>query len=466
MIECGVCFAYLNDKQILKQVKCPYCDANCCQVCFKKYLLMVTEQNCMNCKSILSDKFIETMLPKAFIDDKLTPHKKEVFIMQEKERLKLYEYLVPKYKRQKHDIQLMKKFSNEIRKLEFEHKKGKHSQQTLDAKKATLNTKIQKIILDGFHLSKDHIKIKRTVISGPKCPLASCKGHTILHDGNYLCQLCEKQVCKNCLTEIAKNHECNESDVLSLKLIMEDSKSCPGCGIMIFRSSGCPAMFCTNCNVSFNWNTLEIEEPSHNPHYYEWVNSKATDYEFLEMGEEDLLLADKSNMPEYELFSSLIPNYDTDMHLIACSIHRLGMEIGDLLNSAISNNESDTELLRVQYLSNEIVEDKFMKKIEILQKEADYYDHQRNSIGTVYRLITDKCWELICKIVSIEDFVETMIKLFDKYAKDQVETAIHYNKLCTQSNRTYGSYHKIKIKYIVHDELLQRIRGKTKKSKF
>ena len=55
-----------------------------------------------------------------------------------------------------------------------------------------------------------------------------------------------------------KEHKCNEDDINTAKLLKKDTKYCPKCNFGITKISGCDVMFCTQCNTSFNWKTMEI----------------------------------------------------------------------------------------------------------------------------------------------------------------------------------------------------------------
>jgi hypothetical protein len=101
-----------------------------------------------------------------------------------------------------------------------------------------------------------------------KCPSTGCKGFL---NTKWHCELCTKNICKDCNEEEVPGHECNPETVETVKLIRSDTKGCPTCGTLIYRSAGCPQMWCVECHTTFDWNTGEIETGViHNPHYYEF----------------------------------------------------------------------------------------------------------------------------------------------------------------------------------------------------
>lgn len=457
MTECDVCCLRLNDKKTNKQVECPYCHYKCCQSCFQRYLLSVTQQNCMNCRMMFSDNFIQSVLPKIFLNGDLAYHKQSIFMMKENETLKIYEHLVPKYKRQHKDLTRIKKLSSEIHRLEFRSKTKPIDHFQL----FKLKEEKQTIIDNGYNLS-DGCRAKNNksrLTFGPKCPIEGCKGHTVVNGNNYRCQICESDVCKKCLSKVTnKEHVCNPSDVKSLELILRDSKPCPKCGIMIFRESGCPAMFCTNCTISFNWNTLEIEAPSHNPHYYQWLEqSKQNKYVKEPLySYEELLLMDQTDLPDYQTVTDSVVGYRHQYEFVV-ECHRLANEIKDIL-STITYDESEMELLRIKFLIGEITETKFAQRMIILQRELDYYNHQRESIRTVYELLKTDFWKLICRECSIDDFMKNAHNIFDAYSKDQIETADEYNKKYTTTKKTYGD---VRITYVIMKDFEDSMKQRT-----
>jgi hypothetical protein len=112
------------------------------------------------------------------------------------------------------------------------------------------------------------------------CPVAECRGY-IEAGTRFTCGLCRTMVCGQCREvkhvppaedpATSPAHVCNPDTLASVRLLARDSKACPKCHAMIFRTDGCNQMFCTQCHVSFCWRTLEVlTGPVHNPHYFEW----------------------------------------------------------------------------------------------------------------------------------------------------------------------------------------------------
>ena len=119
------------------------------------------------------------------------------------------------------------------------------------------------------------------------CPVADCRGY-IEAGTRFTCGLCRTMVCGQCrevksappptaaldqgtVDPPPPTHVCNPDTLASVRLLARDSKACPKCHAMIFRTDGCNQMFCTQCHVSFCWRTLEVlTGPVHNPHYFEW----------------------------------------------------------------------------------------------------------------------------------------------------------------------------------------------------
>ena len=103
-----------------------------------------------------------------------------------------------------------------------------------------------------------------------KCP--KCNGFIVGEE----CPLCQTKVCEECMcVKEEEGHKCSPDIVSSIKLIKNDSISCPKCCTTIYRISGCDSMFCTNCKCAFCYKTGQITTREiHNPHYFEYINTQ------------------------------------------------------------------------------------------------------------------------------------------------------------------------------------------------
>ena len=105
------------------------------------------------------------------------------------------------------------------------------------------------------------------------CPSDGCIGFVTA--SKHECGACGTSVCKDCHVKVVDgpyDHVCSPGDVATAKLLSKETKPCPRCKVPIFRSSGCPQMFCTRCNCVFDWVSGKEHTGGlvHNPHYFEW----------------------------------------------------------------------------------------------------------------------------------------------------------------------------------------------------
>ena len=116
-----------------------------------------------------------------------------------------------------------------------------------------------------------------------RCAKEGCKGFL---SKSWKCDLCDRYTCSKCLElkplKCNKNcpkdcklhseiHVCDEEKVKTVALIKKETVNCPNCSMGIYKISGCDQMWCTSCNIAFNWKTgRKINGVIHNPHYFEW----------------------------------------------------------------------------------------------------------------------------------------------------------------------------------------------------
>lgn len=145
------------------------------------------------------------------------------------------------------------------------------------------SNKLEELKKREIELSKIIYK-KTTVVKSiynRPCSNSTCNG--MLKTDSNLCSICDHITCSKCLQPYNKNikdHSCNEDDIKTAKLLKKDTKYCPKCNFGITKISGCDVMFCTQCNTSFNWKTMEILTKNlHNPHYLEYLRRAGTQRE-------------------------------------------------------------------------------------------------------------------------------------------------------------------------------------------
>jgi hypothetical protein len=296
--ECTTCIEKFNKKQ-RKEISCYQCQFKTCVVCCKKYLLGTKEEaHCMNCKKPWDRMFLATKFPKSWLHKEYKIHKEK--LIEERHDSSLHQwqpYIVSKrrikeYETEIKDFQLqIGRIRTEIRRLDLWKRNEQNfvngSRQTQPDPKDILERRSNKE--DDSTLKKEAEERRAKLLNqrGP-CPKDSCKGFI---SDNWECGVCQSKICQSCMIEISPSkvtnrtnevsdsktdHKCKKEDVLSTKQIRKDSRNCPKCKVRIFKSSGCNQMFCTNCHVFFDWNTLKIIRTGlmHNPHYTEFMRTQ------------------------------------------------------------------------------------------------------------------------------------------------------------------------------------------------
>ena len=105
------------------------------------------------------------------------------------------------------------------------------------------------------------------------CPQNDCRGFL---STAWKCGTCGVRVCNHCHDvvhnqEDEEKHVCDPDVFKTIQMVRSTSKTCPGCGILIFKIDGCDQMFCIECHTAFSWRSGKVETGViHNPHFYEW----------------------------------------------------------------------------------------------------------------------------------------------------------------------------------------------------
>lgn len=444
--ECEICCEKYN-LSTRKQVKCEYTDCNfsSCKTCIRTYLLGTTaDPSCMNCKKPWAEKFLVENLNRTFCDKEYKSHRKNLLL--EREISKLPETMNAAEKQKKIDVEEEKvkiirekinEVNKELRELKIEN--------------ANCNNTI-------YRIKRGHVDTERRKFI-MSCPNNDCRGYL---STQYKCDLCELFTCPHCLEIIGYNktdeHTCNPDNVASAELIKKDTKPCPQCGVRIYKISGCDQMWCTECKIAFDYNTLKIDTGTvHNPHYYQHLaeqnNGEAP------RNPQDVLCGGLCTVPQLhhiifvKLKSSILDNvkYET-MRTYMNDMHRT---ISHITYSELPNTRRqvrrllDTEQLRVQYILGKKNKKEFSTQIyrqDIQRKKYNELLHLYELLSVVgienFNLFVNTSSSDYLNIINakIEEFDNLRIYCNKEFAKISVaynHKAVYINDLWQIENKKY-----------------------------
>jgi hypothetical protein len=200
-MDCQICFS----NESIDKLKC-YCDFNICNGCFEKWILSNPgkDPTCPNCKRNLSQEFIYSNFSSSFLKNDYYKWRKTYLALREK----MY-------------------FLDDFEAVHFEKKRRllrkklkslyKNKKRLLSKKLSTdeINYEIQQLLKE---MPKSIFRIKTTnknIGCQYVLPCPKCRGY--IQDMNYICNLCEVDVCRNCLDINNASHACREEDIQNAK---------------------------------------------------------------------------------------------------------------------------------------------------------------------------------------------------------------------------------------------------------
>ena len=281
--ECSVCIDKFN-KSTCSRVICIGCSINICQKCCKRYIMESGDfAKCMSCKEPWSISFLFNNFSSTWINNEYKNHKENVINDRHNATVHQYQAHIISKKREL-------EYKKEISSLIIQIHKIREQMSILDVwannefrfyEGHTNEQPEPRHILELRRSEEDIRRIEEIALRHKEnqikqrghCPKTDCKG-TI--GENWACILCLTKICGKCRIEEAEEHICRDEDIKTTELINSDSKNCPNCSVRIFRSQGCPSMWCIICKSFFNWNTLEIQTNGfqHNPEYIRYLNER------------------------------------------------------------------------------------------------------------------------------------------------------------------------------------------------
>lgn len=435
MATCNVCCEALNNST-RKAVPCNTCDFNLCLKCFEQYQTDQSglyEVSCMNCKQLWEDQHVLEHVPAAVVKRLTSGTKKrlremEMSFMPETqmyveygrkvETVKLDEYL--DLVRQQNDIRL------ELAKADITDVKAvvrnslkkqcNRLKRDMDLIKENINRwRKHKLLSPVFRdiIPEDlyNKTYAHVTAAGPSsaavtaesddsprvlcpCPQDNCRGFVLRGPINK-CGLCDHVLCGKCLQEKTAEHECNEQDVQSAKVILGSSKPCPKCAVRIHKIEGCDQMWCTQCNTPFSWITgKEIRGGViHNPHFYEWLRNNRPDTE------NDLNVCE--GLPEAYHVSrhlNIVFSRSYEFTTEVRNIHRKCVHFQQIERRNVDTPVFSTNLiLRMRWLQNELSDKMFESGLHRKHKQLQI----NMRINQVYDLIITLCSDVFHRLLRV-----------------------------------------------------------------
>lgn len=277
-VTCGVC---AEDKRDNKSIQCANCEYHACVDCVTKYF-ETNHQNTMDCMNCHRPWMYE------YLSEKCGSAAMKRIAVSQKERLFREQRSVFPHTQEAVTLTIeCEKVDNEIKELTKQINLLKSHRAVKRALASSLSREYNNRRNQGYSttgvtntLPSDPLTKKVSYIR--PCGTGECKGFVRDSDdrnNTVACDLCHTCFCKKCMNDkpADQDHVCNESDVLTVRMLRKDSKPCPKCSVMIHRISGCPDMFCVDCHTAFNWDTLAIHTNGNsNPHYYAWMQQHSS----------------------------------------------------------------------------------------------------------------------------------------------------------------------------------------------
>ena len=371
MADCSVCcknFTYL----LRQKVDCinKECNYKVCRECVGTYLLgIVTEPKCMNCSAAFTYEFLGKYFKDTFFRQ-FKEHRKKILFERERcmfpETMPIVENILNK----KENRQAIKDV-----KIKIEAYLSYNFNDISDDKILKHVHRIRELnekIINPYEIGKRKNNTPKFI---RPCPVNDCRG---ILSNELICGICSVKACDKCY-EIKHNddHVCDPNTIETINALKKDSKHCPKCSILIYKSSGCLQMWCTQCHTTFNWDTLEIEHGNiHNPHYFEWAHNNAVrqnecNNNILPSAQNVVRFCRNSNFPEKEE-KKLLEYLQLLMHIDYTERRKVQTK---LLGIAYIENTTliDYKDVRIKYLTKKISEKVMKDQLYIREVNREKY---------------------------------------------------------------------------------------------
>ena len=417
MPDCSICCEKFN-KSSRSPVTCKTCvtdETVVCQSCAKRYILdQPNDASCMVCKVEWDREFLAENFTKSFITKELKVHR-ENYLMDKQIAL------LPATQEYAEKLKMIDGFEKQRLILLEQKKKIEKQLKKIVLDVRTIDNEIIHLRRDADHQGTEQEggKVKFTY----KCPIENCNGFL---NTSFHCGICENDICRHCMEIKEEEHTCDEEKKETVKLLNKDTKPCPKCGQLIFRSGGCEQMYCITCHTAFSWRTGQIERGHvHNPEYYRWMRENGRDIPrdpndigYDPCGNEVPLYTDilrvmriwfpATNNPDRVFQREQYRNYygreiyqDQIETVKLSNMHRMVghiTHINENYNGEIRYQQVELRKMRAYYILNKLTRDEFKKKLQMFEKKNEK-SKKFNDVWNVLRFVLI---EIIGKVMEID----------------------------------------------------------------
>jgi hypothetical protein len=403
-----------------------------------------------DCGNDFSRKFICDNFIQSFVTGELKKHREDIYFEQEKALLPATQARVVEINREEERIDAHKvrviRLRNLYKDYNKERKECEHNFTNMFEFKAFKYALLMQYQVDVANINSTYDLLynnRRVNIDDPEarkhrfirpCSDTGCKGFL---STAWKCGLCEKHACSQChmvLEGDKKEHVCDPDTLATAKLIVSQSKPCPGCHINISKIDGCNQMWCTICNTAWDWKSGRIETKVHNPHYFEYMRNRATDVprnpnEVICGRELDInfvtMMKDVARPYKFTTKTfTMLQNTVTGMsHLTRFHIRGVG-------------DSPDAVHLRVKFMRNKIDEKQFKREVQMLYKKFYKEKDIQEVLVMMKHLITEICYRYLdgMRACVNQEEVTNLKTLYE------IETLIDYvNETLKTIAKTYQS---------------------------
>lgn len=368
---CNVCVSPFN-KSTRREVTCAQCEFSACRDCNKRYILgTVNEPHCMNCKVPWNSEFITENFTKKFFNEDLAEHRANVLFENEKAHMPATQEHI-RVMHARREVAALRDMANMYDTIRRPDEAARYRRM------------VHQIIVENPEADGDEgpstAAAPKAVKARPVCGCIrdDCRGF-IMND-SWKCGLCNTKVCNGCLKANEEGHECNDDDKATRQALLKNTKPCPKCAAMIFKTEGCSQMWCVMCHTTFDWNSGEIVTGYvHNPHFFEWARRNGRAIPRAPGDEPPQAVACNGGIPPHEFFLQFARVMErshgwktNDVNTII-RLYRVTTHMNDVTRARLRprNQDEMRDDLRMKYLLDEITVDNYKTQLIKMERSRE-----------------------------------------------------------------------------------------------